>query len=295
MELPETSLLVTFESIARHASFRAAADELALTPSAVSHRLKTLEASVGQALVSRTTRHVALTPAGEILLPAARHAITALGDALDQLKEPSPEIITITTTDSVATCWLIDRLPAAIAGMNEIEVRILTVAAGVAFDPTEADLALAYGLPTSWPDGDPILVASETISPVCAPAVAAEIGSVEDLWDYPLLEDSNLFLSWGAFAEHVGAAGTTRRLQPHGTFSHSHLALRAAAGGQGIALGGSPLVDDAITRGELEQPLPSHTITTPHGYFLVTSHRRRSPSTQQVRDAVAAALLGEEV
>lgn len=290
MELPETSLLVTFESIARNASFRGAADELGLTPSAISHRLKTLERSIGRALITRTTRHVALTPAGEVLLPAARGAINLLTDAQTQLKEPTPEIVTIVTTDSVAGCWLIDRLPTATAEVDDTEVRILTVAAGVPFDPLEADLAIAYGPPNHWPAGDAILVAPETISPACTPTIAAQVGSLVDLWKYPLLEDSNLFLSWEAFAAHVGA-NPTQLIQPQATYSHSHLALRAAAAGHGIALAGTPLVNDAIARGELVHPLPDHAVTSPHAYHLVTSHLRRSPSTPQVRLAIAKALL----
>lgn len=291
MDLPETSLLVTFEAIARHSSLRAAADELHLTPSAISHRLKTLEASIGQPLIARSTRHVSITPAGEILLPAARTAIDALAHARQQLDSPRSMVVTIATTDSVAACWLIDRLPAATASMAETEVRILTTAAGRPFDPTAADLAIGYGSPGDWPYGEPVLVADETITPVCSTSRAADIRTVDDLWSQPLLEDANLYADWSTFADQVAASPVPdEQRRPHASYNHSHLALRAAAGGHGVTLAGAPLADDAIERGELVRPLPGLTMETPNAYYLVTSHQRSSPGTARVHAALVEAL-----
>lgn len=285
MDLPETSLLVAFEAIARHQNFRKAADELHLTPSAVSHRLKMLETQLGQPLLIRTTRTVELSATGASILPAIEAVLEDLRAACRSL-QTSTDVVTIVTTDSVATCWLIDRLP-AIADRAELEVRVLTQPAGFEFDPTIAEFAIAYGRAHDWPDGQPLLLAEETITAVCSPTTAAAINGVDDLWSFPLLGDQNLDIGWSDFAVSIGFTGdVVASARPSTVFNHSHLALRAAASGQGIALAGSPLADDALTRGELVNPI-AESVETGKGYFLVASQPRATPNTLRVRDAFA--------
>lgn len=288
MELPETSLLVAFEAIARHRNFRKAADELHLTPSAVSHRLKTLETQVGQTLLIRTTRTVEPTPSGTALLKAVVQILDDLRAACRAL-ETNAGTVTIVTTDSVATCWLIDRLP-SIADDTETEIRILTRPAGFEFDPTLAEFAIAYGRPEHWPNGQPLLLADETITPVCSPAMASGITRRDDLWRLPLLGDQNLDIDWPTFATRTGRnPNTIARVRTTTTFNHSHLALRAAANGQGIALAGSPLANDALSRGELVKPI-SDSIDTGNGYYLVTSQPRATSDTHRIRQALQERL-----
>ncbi len=283
MELPETSLLVAFEAVARHRNFRKAADELQLTPSAVSHRLKTLETQLDQKLLIRTTRSVETSPAGAALLTSVSTILGDLRNACEAL-HTQRAVITIVTTDSVATCWLIDRLP-AIAERTDTEIQVLTRPAGFTFDSTIAEFAIAYGRPAEWDDDDPLLLAAERITPVCHPSLGERIASVADLWSMPLLGDQNLAIDWPTFATATGAdQHTAAHVKPTTTFNHSHLALRAAATRQGIALAGSPLADDALERGELVAPV-AETITTGNGYYLVASAPRTTSNTRRIRQA----------
>ncbi|MDY7103178.1 MAG: LysR family transcriptional regulator [Actinomycetota bacterium] len=252
MELPETSLVAAFEAVARHRSFRAAADELHLTPSAISHRIRTLEAALGCPLFARTTRSVTLTTPGEAFLPAAQEVLATLSAACRELAGAAHPVVTITTTDSVATCWLIDRLAAVADLVPGVEVRVLTTPAGVRFDPSSTELAVDYGSPGDWPSGDPVVVATERVTPVCSPAFAAQhpLATVDDLAGPALLGDQNLVVDWAAFVARTGgSAATVDGLRLATTYNHSHLALRAAAAGHGLALASAPLADDALARG----------------------------------------------
>ena len=113
--------------------------------------------------------------------------------------------------------------------------------------------------------------------------MAAELARLDDLWQHPLLGDENLDIDWPTFAASVGSVDPAQ-VRTTTMFNHSHLALRAAANGQGIALAGSPLADDALARGELVNPVPE-SIDTGNGYYLVTSSVRATPDTEIVRSA----------
>ena len=282
MELPEMSLIVAFESVARLRSFTRAAHELHITASAVSHRIRTLESVVGHQLLIRSTRHVELSATGREFLPAAIRSIEALTVGCDALRPSRPEVVTIATTDSVATCWLIERLPAITAHDPAIEVRVLTTPAGVVFEPSVAELGIDYLNRSGPASGDALLLATESIIAVASPNRAKQLARKSAIWSMPLLSDDNLITDWPEFATHAGAPPEiARRLRPTMHFNHSHLALRAAASGHGVALASSPLATDAIHRGELIQAI-DHEVDTGHGYYLVRSNPRDSPASRAV-------------
>jgi LysR family glycine cleavage system transcriptional activator len=208
--------------------------------------------------------------------------LDALSAACDLLQPTGKDVVTIVTTDSVAACWLIDRIPTVTDGHDDIEVRILTTPAGVAFDPMTAELAIGYGMPSQWPSGDPFLLAAARITAVRAPAIDEGITSPDDLWTRPLLTDDNLIMDWPEFAARVGAPpDVAAGLRSARRFNHSHLALRAAARGHRVTLASSPLADGALDRGKLVRAVDT-AISTGHGYYLVRSHVRDSPAARKV-------------
>lgn len=286
-QLPPMHELLAFEAAARHRSFRKAAEELYVTASAVSHRVRSLERRLGKKLFSRTTRQVKLTEVGAGYLAKAVRSLEALEKAQrDEAGKPRVARVSLLTMDSFASCWLVARLPSFKALRPDVEVRIITTTEMNPFDAHSADLAILYGQASDWPEHRVRLLAHERISPVCTPALPQRGETDLDLTDLPklpLLHDDKLCMTWFDYFQQTGAlpesTGWHRAVHQGPKFNHSHLALKAAEGGQGVALASSPLADDAIAEGRLVRASPK-TVETGNGYFLVSAREECSESVR---------------
>ncbi len=260
--LPPLTTLRLFEAAGRHLSFKRAAEELHLTPSAVSHGIQTLEDWLGVVLFVRGNRTLALSEAGAAYLPQVRAALETLAHATEAVpgRRPSGRL-RISSAPTFAMRWLIPRLPVFQERHPEIAVSLDTVHRQLEFPRDGIDLGIRVGR-GPWPALNAVKLLEEVLVPVCAPALATRIHTVADLGKVPLLHVASITEDWAAWLEASGNAGAldvSRGLR----FDTLHLAADAAARGLGVAIGRRPTVDPLIDDGALvpvlEPPLPAHT------------------------------------
>src|SRR5215469_6391733 len=231
--LPPLPTLRTFEAVARQLSFTRAADELALTQSAVSHQIGALERHLGARLFSRLNPGIDLTEEGRVLLEGARAGLDSILLATDRIRSRyRVGMLTISAPSAFATWWLVPRLGRFAALHPEIEVRIAVN------EGREPDLQRPAGAAADSAMEMPLL--RETIFPVCAPTLLRE-GSRHgiDLAAQTLIEcepegEETAELGWDYWLARLGSANDIRprRLR----FTHLAAALSAAVDGVGIAL-----------------------------------------------------------
>jgi LysR family transcriptional regulator, glycine cleavage system transcriptional activator len=283
--------LRAFEAVARHLNFRAAAEELSLTQSAVSRQIQSLEDEVGTALFLRHTRSVELTSAGTILLRAAGSALERIDAAVRQIRQSAGRrSVAITTWASFASMWLIPRLEAFQREHPDIDIRIDATDAAVDLSTADVDLALRYAVPQAVPSGSARLF-GEQLTPVASPWLLKthRIAKLDDLAKVTLIEAGDAhrtrhleWLTWQRWLDHFSTTGGTRaasrtkaKLTPTRWlyFNYAHQIVQAALTGQGVALARLPLVAESLANGDLIEPLPQMRIDSPLVYWLVVTPR----------------------
>lgn len=282
--------LRAFDAVARHLNFRAAAEELSLTQSAVSRQIQALEDEVGTALFLRHTRAVELTSAGTILLRAAGLALERIDAAVRQIRQSAGrKSVAITTWASFASMWLIPRLEAFQREHPDIDIRIDATDAAVDLATADVDLALRYAVPQAIAPGA-IRLFGEQLTPVASPWLLREhkLDRLEDLAKITLIEAGDAhrtrhleWLTWQRWLDHFApTAGTGRgktkaRLTPQRWlyFNYASQIVQAALTGQGVALARLPLVAESLASGDLVEPLPQMRLDSPLVYWLVLAPR----------------------
>jgi LysR family glycine cleavage system transcriptional activator len=267
--LPSLNTLRVFESGARRLSFTRAAEELNVTQAAVSHQIKALEEWLGTPLFLRLSRGLKLTAAAERYLRDVTAALDLISTATNQLIRPgNRRILSVATMDSFASTWLVPRLKGFRRQYPDIDLRIRSVSREVdVFERGDADLEIRYG-DGNWPELSATRLMDEEIFPVCSPAIAAgppSLLSPEDLKHHTLLHDI-MVTDWNAWLEAAGVGDIDGDRGPK--FSHSYHVIQAAAIGEGVGLGRSVLVADALARGDLVRPF-AIAIPSPYSYYLV--------------------------
>ena len=258
MHLP-LSALRAFEAAARTGSFRMAADELHLTPSAVSHALCTLERSLGVELFTREGRGVRLTSQGETLIQSVRRGFGELRHGIAAISTRAPSLLRLHSAPSFAAQWLVPRLPRFLAENGGQELRIAASTNYTLFLRDGFDVEIFYGDP--WGVGHApgrhahlivLPLGQETVTPLCAPALSSNIATPHDLLTQTLIESDNKQIRWPAWFAANGLAAPN----PRGPrFDRSFLSLSAAADGLGVALESTRLAERELASGRLVQPL----------------------------------------
>lgn len=273
--LPPLNALVVFEAAARHLSFTRASEELHVTQAAVSHQIKSIEDYLGVTLFHRLGRGqgLVLTDAGREYVPAITSALEAIRDSTDQVRRVRPKrILNIATLDSIGSRWLLPRLSRFMREHSAVDVRI--TAAELEEYPLAhamADLELRYGS-GEWLDLDAVRFMTESIFPVCSPALLRGPHPVHepgDLRHHTLLHDV-MNTEWRDWLTAVGATDVDPERGPG--FNHSNLVIQAAEMGEGVALGRGALVLDALESGTLVRPFEL-TLPAPFAYYVVTAPR----------------------
>lgn len=270
--------LRTFEAVARHLNFRAAAQELALTQPAVSRQIQGLEEEIGAKLFMRHTRAVELTSAGVQLLGAVTQALPRIDGAVRQIRQGAGRrTVALTTFASFASLWLIPRLEEFQRAHPDIDIRVDASDLPVDLEISELDLALRYGPESRRPAGATRLFGEE-LTPVASPWLvknAAPVRGAPDLLQFALIEDAHVgdqeWLTWRRWLDANGFPA----LQPKRWlyFNYSYQMVQAALSGQGVALARLPLIADSLARGDLVEPLPGHRLAAPWSYWLVPGPR----------------------
>src|SRR5688572_15231747 len=245
--LPPLDLLRGFESAARHLSFTRAAAELFLTQSAVSRQILALEEFVGLPLFERRHKALALTEAGQAYYRVVSAALEQVREATRRLKESGKRghVLTVTTTVSFASAWLVPRLARFRREQPGVDVRITATHEVVDLEREGIDLAVRDCAENHAPPGSIHLV-GEHLAAMCSPAYAKEARAAkkpllrpEDLRHHVMLNlhDPTGRWPWLSWARWLEAAGV-QELEPAGTlaFDQYDQVINAAVHGQGVAL-----------------------------------------------------------
>ncbi|HEX2885511.1 LysR substrate-binding domain-containing protein [Vineibacter terrae] len=284
------SLLRAFEAAGRSASFRAAAAELHLTPSAVSHAIRKLERNLGATLFQRNGRAVQLSPEGETLMRHIGRAFDELRRGMEMVSTRSPRLLRLHSAPSFAAQWLTPRLSRFLAAYPGIEIRLSAGTDYTRFLTDEFDADIVYGPPRQ--EGLVVLaLGEETMTPLCTPRLARTIRKPADLLRHVLIESDNKQVRWPAW---FAANGLVAPL-PHGTrFDRSFLAITAAADGLGVALESTRLAEREIKAKRLVAPLGGRAGDVRDiGHFLVFPPAARQRQTLRLFVSWLGAELGQ--
>lgn len=267
-----------FEAVARHLNFRLAADELALTQSAVSRQIQALEEEVGTLLLVRHTRSVRLSSAGAVLLRAIVPALEQVDAAVRQIRHSvGRKSVSITTWASFASMWLIPRLEAFQQAHPDIDIRIDATDAKVDMAHADVDIALRYAVPETM-DAHAIRLFGEQLTPVASPWLLAAhpIAAPSDVCRAAWIEAGDAYrtthlqwLTWQRWIDTYSAPDQVLAPKRWLYFNYAHQIVQAALTGQGVALARMPLVADSLANGDLREPLPEHRLDSPLAYWLV--------------------------
>ena len=263
----------SFEAAARHKSFLKAADELNVTPTAISHQVRRLEEYMGAALFVRLNRSVELTSAGAALACTLKDLFIRLEAALDPAANRSRTVITVSAMQSLAAKWLAPRLPAFEAAFPQWQVHIDVDDKLADFESGAVDLALRYG-PGKSPGLHSRHWMDASVFPVCSPALLLRqpLDKPADLRHHTLVHSETRENARGhppAWTDWLAAAGVTRVDASRGPrYPSIYMALETAQAGHGVALAPAPLVERDLADGRLVRPL-ALTLENPFSFWIV--------------------------
>lgn len=271
--LPPLNALRAFESAARHLNFSRAAEELSVTPGAVSQQIQNLEDYVGAALFKRTPRGLLLTDAAQTALPPLRDAFDRLAEAASLLTAAvDGRRLTLTAPPSFAAKWLVPRLGKFEALHPQVDVWLQAGMEVVDFAAGEIDLAIRYGA-GRYAGLEVEKLMGETVIPVASPELlaATKLETAADLAHHVLLHDGSPDADescpdWSMWLAARGLRNVDGARGPR--FNQSSLVIEAAAAGRGVALAKSTLAQADLDSGRLIAPLRDETAID-FAYYMV--------------------------
>jgi LysR family glycine cleavage system transcriptional activator len=271
--LPPLNPLRAFEVAARYSSFTKAADELFVTPSAVSHQVKTLEEHLGMALFTRESKALTLTAAGRAYLPAVQQAFQVLAEATRQLSAELAPVLRVDIPPTFAAKWLIPRLDSFVKAHPEIDIRVSTNSGPLDFARDDYDLAIRFGR-GHYPELHSELCLAVNVFPVCSPALMEgehPLREPSDLKHHTLLHDASTYADgtnphWSVWLKYAGVpdVDASRGL----SFTPSHLVINAAIDGLGVALVKDSWVEQDLLKGRLVRPFGA-ALPVESAYYMV--------------------------
>jgi len=277
--------LRAFESAARNLNFSRAADELSVTPGAVSQQIRLLEDIVGGPLFKREAKGLQLTDLGRAAVPLLREGFERLMDASALLREPPRRRqVSISVAPSFASKWLMPRMDDFHAQHPDIEVWISADMEPVALGEGKVDLAIRYG-PGDYPGHISERLLTETVLPVCAPGLMTSAHPIRvpaDLIHHTLLQDMSndgdpSRPDWAMWLK----ARRVRHPDPRrgSRFNQSAMLVEAALAGRGVALAKRTLAQADLASGRLVAPFPDGSEDVGFAYHvLLPRDRPASPS-----------------
>ena len=276
---PSLNALRAFAEAGKHLNLKKAADELFVTPSALSHQIRGLEEALAISLFHRTRHGLELTAAGRSILPGIRAAFDTIEESLSLL-QPTHEqhILTVSMLSTFAMRWFIPRLPRFQKQHPDIEVRISTSVELVDFRREDIDCGIRSGQ-GNWPELVVEHLFSEQLTPVCSPAIM--LSSPAELQQQTLLHARLRPDDWHIW---LHSAGISKLQAAHEqTFETRNFAIAAAIEGIGVAVVDPALVSEEILSGRLVQPF-AQSIPGENGYHLVYPEKnRRNPALKAFR------------
>ena len=259
------------EAVARCGSLQKAADELGVSPSAVSQQVGRTEKQIGRPLFQRTRDGLAPNEFGALFAARLSAGFRELKQAIALAEGGAANILVASVAPAFASRWLVPRLSRLYSRHEGFALRIDASSRLIDFNRSDVDLAIRMG-DGHWPDVRAELLLSQEIFPVCAPAIGRRLKTVADLaQEYAIRDESSMF-AWERWFESAHAAPIA--LLQGATFSDPLLCLEAAIGGQGVMLAWQLLVADCLADGRLVAPF-GISARSGLGYYLVTATGRR--------------------
>ena len=271
-DLPPLTALRAFEATARLSSFKAAAAELFVTPTAISHQIRQLEEYLGVRVLDRTPRSVSLTSKGKELYEATVSGFGEIRRSVSRLREiENPKALTLSATTAFLSHWLVPRLAEIRHVLPELDLRLHASETIVKLQPGEIDVAIRYGKgPFAGVEATPLRI--DAFAPVCSPRL--NIVDLEDIRRVALIHVDGRIAplplpDWPRWCAEAGISGvnTTAGLR----FSNSMHAMQAAIAGQGVAIVSLVLAADTLASGLLVQPF--HHVLPGDVYHFVCAPR----------------------
>ena len=292
--LPPLNGLRAFEAAARYLSFTKAAEELHVTPAAVSQQVKHLEDYFGVQLFRRLTRALLLTDAGQAALPVLQEGFDKLAEADRLLRDrPDTRVLNVSVSPSFGAKWLVPRLHRFRRAHPQYDIRIDATDVKVDFRHDNSDIAVRYGLGNYKGLVTESLLA-ESFMPVCSSALQQgehPLLKPEDLRHHTLLHvqwrvEDETSPNWGMWLRAAGLEHIDADRGPR--FSMETMAVQAAIEGQGVVLTSDTLVQDDIDKGRLVRPFPEtvNQQTRFRYYVVYPQHHIERPKVKAFRDWV---------
>jgi LysR family glycine cleavage system transcriptional activator len=291
--LPPLGSLRAFEAAARRESFKLAAAELGVTPTAISHQIRQLEQGLGAALFLRGPRKVTLTAEGLALYPALRRSFDAMAEAIEEVgRRPRRRVATLSATVAFTAKLLVPKAARFRAMHPGWDLRLHASDDAVDLHAGEADAAIRYGL-ARRPGLAATPLFDDRFAPVCSPRL--ELAAPEQLRDATLIHfewrptGAETVPSWRSWAEAAGLDG----LDVHGgvTFNDEASAIQAAVAGLGVALLSLPLIAGELASGVLAQPF-GPTLPGWRYDFVHPEEAAARPAVAVLRSWIAAEIGG---
>ncbi len=273
------STLRSFEAVARQLSFSKAAQELHVTPGAVSQQISSLEDMLGIRLFDRTRRSVTLTDAAMHMLPDIQAGLEMLARAISSKTSPAGETsLAISVAPSFASKWLLPRLPTFYEQHPDIDLRISATVGLADFKRDKVDLAIRLGH-GEYPGLHAEPLFTEALTPFCSPDLLKRKGTLrkpDDLRTHRLIHDTSIpsggeHGAWEQWLKLAGAKNVTARRGVR--FTLAELAMQAAIDGAGVVLGRVVLAEGDVVAGRLVRPFKI-ALPLDMSYFLVRSSER---------------------
>ena len=273
---PPLSALRAFEAAARHMSFSQAADELHVTPAAISHQIHALEQDLGVKLFHRMNRSIELTVSARVLLPGLSEAFAGIQSSVRRLRAHNDTgTLTVTASPSFAAKWLVLRLHRFQEQCFEVDVRISATDNVVDLTKGDFDIAIRYGA-GHYPGLEVELLLKNEVFPACSPQLLAKSPALSTPDDLPLhdlihdqaIERDPLVPTWPMWLKAAGVKNipTATGL----SFNNMHLALDAAIAGHGVVLAQSTIAAADLAAGRLVR-LFSLALPDQFAYYIVTA------------------------
>jgi len=280
--LPSLNALKAFEAAGRLSSVTAAADALAVTPSAISRQVRQLEEDLDLQLFRRSRTGLVLTEPGTALLAGLSDGFQRIAQAVDAVR-PRPEspVVTVSMLSTFAMRWLLPRLGTFNATHPEIEVRLSTSVELVDLARGDIDCAIRFGQ-GHWPGLIADRLFAERLTAVCSPGLLARgptLERPEDLAQHTLLHARLRSDHWRIWLHAAGLDQIDSRAGP--VFETRNFVIQAALQGLGVAVIDPALVGDELASGRLVQPFP-RILALEGAYFLV-----RHPSKAKLKRVAA--------
>ncbi|MBX8548704.1 LysR family transcriptional regulator [Pseudomonas cichorii] len=274
LNLPPLKAIQAFEQTARFGNVARAAEQLNLTPSAVSHQLAKLESMIGRQLFLRTARGVSLTPVGEQYLSEISGILHSFAVATERAaSDTSLDCLRLHSAPSFGFLWLMPRLEKFRQSNPDIQLNLSCSYESLHFSRDKIDVDIRHGLP-DWPTLEVRTVRNEQIAVMASPALLQKspIHGAADLLGSPLILSEATLIKWPQwFARH----GLSRPEKPYPlSFDRSYMALEAASQGLGFALESTLLAQKYLARGdlvvvspeELSAPITAHHLVFPKAH-----------------------------